>query len=109
VPSLLSMCNECLSTTKLLPLSTMLLPLGRPDLGSFVPCKCNVVHCSFIGHYMFRSNWSSSGVQVVVVKDSIFGYVGCRWLLLVLFGSLVVAALSVLAGAGVLLCAGRPL
>jgi hypothetical protein len=63
---------------------------------------------------MFRPNWSSSGVQVVVVKDSsahyntvfflptvvasgYFGYVGCTWLLLVLFGLLVVAALSVLA------------
>jgi hypothetical protein len=69
---------------------------------------------------MFRPNWPSSGVQVVVVKDSAahcnavffpptvvpsgcFGYVGCRWLLLVLFSLLVLAALSVLAGAGVLL------
>jgi hypothetical protein len=25
---------------------------------------------SFIGHYMFRFNWPSSGVQVVMVKDS---------------------------------------
>jgi hypothetical protein len=25
---------------------------------------------TFIGHYMFRPNWSSSGVQVVMVKDS---------------------------------------
>jgi hypothetical protein len=24
---------------------------------------------SFIGHYMFWSNWPSSGVQVIVVKD----------------------------------------
>jgi phosphatidylglycerophosphate synthase len=32
----------------------------------------------------------------------IFGYVGCTWLFLVLFRLLVVAALSVLAGAGVL-------
>jgi hypothetical protein len=57
---------------------------------------CNVVHCSFIGHYMFRSNWPSSGVQVVVVMDSAahcnavgfpptlvasryFGYVGCKY------------------------------
>jgi hypothetical protein len=51
---------------------------------------------SFIGHYMFRPNWSSSGVQVVMVKNSAahcntvffppivvasgyFGYVGCTW------------------------------
>jgi hypothetical protein len=56
---------------------------------------------------MFRPNWPSSGVQIVVVKASaahcnaifflsilvasvIFGYVGCTWLLLVLFGLLVV-------------------
>jgi hypothetical protein len=38
----------------------------------------------------------------------IFGYVGCTWLLLILFSLLVVAALSVLAGVGVLLCAGQP-
>jgi hypothetical protein len=25
---------------------------------------------SFIGHYMFRPNWQSSGVEVVMVKDS---------------------------------------
>jgi hypothetical protein len=25
---------------------------------------------SFIGHYMFRPNWPSSGVQVVMLKDS---------------------------------------
>jgi hypothetical protein len=25
---------------------------------------------SFIGHYMFRPNWPSSGIQVVMVKDS---------------------------------------
>jgi hypothetical protein len=33
---------------------------------------------------------------------------GCTWLLLVLFGLLVVAAFTVLAGVGVLLCAVRP-
>jgi hypothetical protein len=38
----------------------------------------------------------------IVVASGYFGYVGCKWLLLVLFGFLVVAALSVLAGAGVL-------
>jgi hypothetical protein len=38
----------------------------------------------------------------------VFSYVRCTWLLLVLFGLLVVSALSVLAGAGVLLCADRP-
>jgi hypothetical protein len=76
---------------------------------------------SFIEHYMFRPNWPSSGVQVVMVTDSAahcnavffpptavaagyFGYVGCVWLHLVLFGLLVVAALSVLAGVGGLLC-----
>jgi hypothetical protein len=25
---------------------------------------------TFIGHYRFRSNWPSSGVQAVMVKDS---------------------------------------
>jgi hypothetical protein len=38
-----------------------------------MPSKCNVVYYpsySTIGHYMFRSNWPNSGVQVVVVKDS---------------------------------------
>jgi hypothetical protein len=25
---------------------------------------------SFIGHYMFRPNWPSSGVQALVTKDS---------------------------------------
>jgi hypothetical protein len=39
-----------------------------------VPSMGNVVHCfssySFIGHYIFRHNWPSSGVQVVMVKDS---------------------------------------
>jgi hypothetical protein len=38
----------------------------------------------------------------------IFGYAGCMWLLLILFSLLVVAALNVLVGAGVLLCAGQP-
>jgi hypothetical protein len=33
-------------------------------IGAFVPFKCSVVHCTFIGHYMFRPNWASSGVQV---------------------------------------------
>jgi hypothetical protein len=73
---------------------------------------------------MFPPNWPSSGVQVVVVKDSAaqcnavyfppivvaigyFGYVGCTWLLLVLFGLLVVNALNVLAGARILLCVGH--
>jgi hypothetical protein len=36
-----------------------------------VPSKCIVGRCSFIGHYMFRPNWPSSDVQVVVVKDSV--------------------------------------
>jgi hypothetical protein len=34
----------------------------------------------------------------LIVIASGYGYVGCRWLLLVLFGLLVVAALSVLVG-----------
>jgi hypothetical protein len=69
---------------------------------------------------MFRPNWPSSGVQAVIIKDSAahsnvatavvatgyFGYVGCKWLLLVLFCLLVVAVLNVLAGA-VLLCVGQ--
>jgi uncharacterized membrane protein len=42
----------------------------------------------------------------VVVASGYFGYVGCKWLLMVLFGLLVVASLNVLAGAGVLLCVG---
>jgi hypothetical protein len=46
-------------------------------------------------------------MRVAIVFDSgYFGYVGCMWLLLVLFGLLVVAAFNVLAGAGVLLCVG---
>jgi hypothetical protein len=74
---------------------------------------------------MFRPKWPSSGVQFVVFQDSaahcnavfflllllplvIFGYVGCTWLFLILFGLLVVAALNVLVGAGVLLCDGWP-
>jgi hypothetical protein len=65
---------------------------------------------------MFRPKWPSSGVQIVVFQDSaahcnagfflllllslvIFGYVG-----FILFNILVVAALSVLVGAGILLC-----
>jgi hypothetical protein len=39
-----------------------------------VPFNCKVVHYSlsysFIGHYIFRPNWPSSGVQVIMVKDS---------------------------------------
>jgi hypothetical protein len=38
-----------------------------------VSSMCNVVRYSFfvlLGHYMFRPNWPSSGVQVVTVKDS---------------------------------------
>jgi hypothetical protein len=75
---------------------------------------------------MFRPIRPSSGAQVVMPKDSAahcnavsfpptlvasgyFGYVGCMCLFLVLFGLLVVAALNVLAGAGVLLCVRRPL
>jgi hypothetical protein len=64
-------------------------------------------------------------MQVVVVKNSTahsnavffppilfasgyFGYVGCTWLILVLSGVLVVAALSVLAVTGVLVCVAQP-
>jgi hypothetical protein len=36
----------------------------------------------------------------------IFGYVGCTWLFLILFNLLVVAALNVLVGVGILLCDG---
>jgi hypothetical protein len=65
------------------------------DFGGFASSKCNVVHCFFIGHYMFRPDWPSSGVQVkdspahcnaafippVVVSCGYqyFGYVGCTW------------------------------
>jgi hypothetical protein len=72
---------------------------------------------------MFLPRWPSSSVQVVVVHDSavhfnavfflllllplvIIDYVGCTWLLLIFFGLLVVAALGVPVGAGVLLYAG---
>jgi hypothetical protein len=47
-------------------------------------------------------------LSLVDVASCYFGYVGCTWLFFILFGLLVVAALSVLVGAGVLLCAGRP-
>jgi hypothetical protein len=40
----------------------------------------------------------------ILVASGYFGYVGCMWLLLVLFGLVFMAALDVLAGAGVLLC-----
>jgi hypothetical protein len=83
---------------------------------------------------MFRRNWPSPCVQVVEVKDSaahfnavsfplivvasdnlvmwvtisfIWVSLGCTWLLLVLFGLLPVAALNVLARAGVQLCVAR--
>jgi hypothetical protein len=67
---------------------------------------------------MFRPKWPSLSVQFVVFQDSaahcnagffrIFGYVGFTWLLPVLLGLVVVAALSALVEATVLLCAGRP-
>jgi diacylglycerol kinase len=75
---------------------------------------------------MFRPNWPSSGVQVVVTEsaahcNAVFfppvlvasGYLVISSfylvvLLLVLFGLLVVAALNVLAETGVLLYVGRP-
>jgi hypothetical protein len=44
--------------------------LYRSDLGVYPPSKCNVIHYSYIGNYMFRPNRPSSGVQVIVVKDS---------------------------------------
>jgi hypothetical protein len=44
----------------------------------------------------------------ILVASGYFGYVGCAWFLLVLFDLLVLAALSILAGVGVLFCAGRP-
>jgi hypothetical protein len=46
--------------------------LYRSDIfGAFVPSECNVVHYSFFRfHYTFPPNWPSSGVQVVMVKDS---------------------------------------
>jgi hypothetical protein len=47
--------------------------LYRSVSRAFVPSVCDVVHSfsySFIGHYMFRPNRPSSGVQVIMVKDS---------------------------------------
>jgi hypothetical protein len=69
---------------------------------------------------MFLPNWPPSSVQVkdfaahcnadffhsIVVASGYFVHGGCKWLLFVSFGLLIVTALSVLAGAGVLLCAG---
>jgi hypothetical protein len=46
--------------------------------------------------------------SLVAIAACCFGYVGCTWLFLILFGLLVVAALSVLVEAEVLLCAGQP-
>jgi hypothetical protein len=81
---------------------------------------------------MLQPNWPSSGVQVVMVTDSAahcnavffpptvvasgyFGYVGYHQFYLgvlglqvIACGLLVVAALNVLAGTGILLCVGRP-
>jgi hypothetical protein len=74
---------------------------------------------------MFPRKWPSSGVEVIVFQECaahcnavffpllllphvIFGYVGYTWLFMILFSLMVVAALSVFVGAGVLLCAGRP-
>jgi hypothetical protein len=53
--------------------------LGKSNLisefGTSVPFMCNfftvLSSYSFIGHYMFRPNWPSAGVQVVVVKDTV--------------------------------------
>jgi uncharacterized oligopeptide transporter (OPT) family protein len=55
---------------------------------------------------MILLHYNADFFPPIVVDSCYFGYVGCMWLLLVLFGLLVVAALSVLAGVGVLLCAG---
>jgi hypothetical protein len=43
------------------------------NLGIFVPSATSfsvLSSYSFIGHYMLWPNWPSSGVQVVMVKDS---------------------------------------
>jgi hypothetical protein len=51
------------------------------DFSAFVLSVCNFVHYSFfvflcwtLFHYMFRPNCPSSGVQVVMVKDSAAHY-----------------------------------
>jgi hypothetical protein len=47
--------------------------LCRSDFGAFVPSVCNIVHYSLyfiIGRYMFQPDWPSSGVQVVIIKES---------------------------------------
>jgi hypothetical protein len=95
-------------------------------LGVSAPCMCNVFRCSFVRHYFTTCFGLNGHLQVysllyfrtllltvmrfslVAIAACCFGYVGCTWLFLLLFGLLVVAALSVLAAAGVLLCAGRP-
>jgi hypothetical protein len=41
----------------------------RSDFGAFTSFTI-LSSYSFIGHFMFRPNWPSSGVQVVMVKDS---------------------------------------
>jgi hypothetical protein len=41
---------------------------------------------------------SNAGFFLLQVPLVIFGYVGCKWLLMVMFGLVVVTALSVLAG-----------
>jgi hypothetical protein len=46
--------------------------------------------------------------RLSLIASVYFDYVGCMWLLLVLFGLLVVAALNVVSGAGVLLFVDRP-
>jgi hypothetical protein len=82
--------------------------LNTSDLGVFATCF------GLTGHLqVYRLLWSRILLHcnavlfspIVVVSDY-FDYVSCTWLLLVSFGLLVVAALSVLSGVGVLLCAG---
>jgi hypothetical protein len=51
-----------------------LIALHRSDFGAL--CRLSATSLtilslfSFIGHYMFRPNWTSTGVQVVMVKNS---------------------------------------
>jgi hypothetical protein len=109
----------------------------RYDFGVFVPSMCNVVRLFFLRislldttcfglkmaifrytcYYAVHCN-AVFFHPIVVASGYYFGYMvtisfiwlflGCTWLLLVLFGLLVVAPLNVLARAGVLLCVVQP-
>jgi hypothetical protein len=65
----------------------------------------SAAHCNAV---FFPPIALASGYSGYVVTTSfIWVSLGCTWVLLVLFGLVVVAALSVLVGVGVLLCVSR--